>query len=499
MQLGKAPRRDGRSTRTREEGPIGMRLASRIFLAISVVILVLVVVAGWSLLAMNQIVALNRSLVTQTAPALRLEAALRESMPALVRLETRYAILHDAGYESLWKARAARVSQDFDRLHGLLLTRQETKLHLKAVAEFAMYQSLVGSLGSGVDRRTAAVSGLEPRLAATRSERALDRLQDATRASLEHSEQRARRLERRTWHAVMIALPASVVLALLGAGVIAVRMTRSLRRLSVATTQVVEGSFVAPVGVEGRDEIGRLAQAFNRMGERLREADRMKEEFFSHISHELRTPLTSVREAATLLRDEVPGVLAPKQARLVEIIAASTDRVLRLVNEILELSRLRAGLLAIDRRNVDVGNLVHRALEQVRPQAEARGLRMESNGAIDGARVLGDEERLLQVLVNLLGNAIKFTPPGGAVRLGVTAGTDRVEVAVEDTGVGIPPEALPRVFERYWQARGTRAGTGLGLAIVKSIVEMHGGHVQAHSSEGKGSRFVVQLPRAEAA
>ena len=499
MQLGKAPRRDGRSTRTREEGPIGMRLASRIFLAISVVILVLVVVAGWSLLAMNQIVALNRSLVTQTAPAVRLEAALRESMPALVRLETRYAILHDAGYESLWKARAARVSQDFDRLHGLLLTRQETKLHLKAVAEFAMYQSLVGSLGSGVDRRTAAVSGLEPRLAATRSERALDRLQDATRASLEHSEQRARRLERRTWHAVMIALPASVVLALLGAGVIAVRMTRSLRRLSVATTQVVEGSFVAPVGVEGRDEIGRLAQAFNRMGERLREADRMKEEFFSHISHELRTPLTSVREAATLLRDEVPGVLAPKQARLVEIIAASTDRVLRLVNEILELSRLRAGLLAIDRRNVDIGNLVHRALEQVRPQAEARGLRMESNGAIDGARVLGDEERLLQVLVNLLGNAIKFTPPGGAVRLGVTAGTDRVEVAVEDTGVGIPPEALPRVFERYWQARGTRAGTGLGLAIVKSIVEMHGGRVQAHSSEGKGSRFVVQLPRAAAA
>ena len=499
MQLGKAPRRDGRSTRTREEGPIGMRLASRIFLAISVVILVLVVVAGWSLLAMNQIVALNRSLVTQTAPAVRLEAALRESMPALVRLETRYAILHDAGYESLWKARAARVSQDFDRLRGLLLTRQETKLHLKAVAEFAMYQSLVGSLGSGVDRRTAAVSGLEPRLAATRSERALDRLQDATRASLEHSEQRARRLERRTWHAVMIALPASVVLALLGAGVIAVRMTRSLRRLSVATTQVVEGSFVAPVGVEGRDEIGRLAQAFNRMGERLREADRMKEEFFSHISHELRTPLTSVREAATLLRDEVPGVLAPKQARLVEIIAASTDRVLRLVNEILELSRLRAGLLAIDRRNVDIGNLVHRALEQVRPQAEARGLRMESNGAIDGARVLGDEERLLQVLVNLLGNAIKFTPPGGAVRLGVTAGTDRVEVAVEDTGVGIPPEALPRVFERYWQARGTRAGTGLGLAIVKSIVEMHGGRVQAHSSEGKGSRFVVQLPRAAAA
>jgi len=276
-------------------------------------------------------------------------------------------------------------------------------------------------------------------------------------------------------------------------------MTRSLDRLSRATTEVAEGSFGAPLEVERRDEIGQLAHAFNRMAERLREVDRMKEDFFSHISHELRTPLTSVREATTLLRDEVPGPLVPKQARLVDIIAANTERVLHLVNDILELSRLRAGLLAIDRRNVDLGNLVRRALEQLRPQAEARGLSVHSNGAARGVRVLGDEERLLQVLLNLLGNAIKFTPRGGAVRLGITAREDEVEVAVEDSGVGIPPEALPRVFDRYWQARGTPAGTGLGLAIVKSIVEMHGGRVQAESTEGKGSRFVVQLPRAEAA
>jgi len=474
-----------------------MRLASRIFLATSLVIVVLVAVAWWSLLAMNQIVAVNRVLVTQTVPALRLETGLRESMLALIRLETRYAILRDATYEGLWNARAERVSLDLERLRGLLLSREEAKRHAKAAADFATYRRLVGELGSPARGQRPAAAA-ETRIAATRTERSFDRLQDATYAALERSELHARSVERRTWNGVLTALPASVLLALFGAGLLAFGMTRSLHRLSVATTQVAEASFAQPLEVKRRDEIGQLAHAFNRMAERLREVDRMKEDFFSHISHELRTPLTSVSEATTLLRDEVPGPLAPKQARLVDIIAANTERVLQLVNEILELSRLRAGLLPIDRRNIDLGRVVQRAVEQLRPQADARGLSVESDGAGGEVRVLGDEERLLQVLLNLVGNAIKFTPRGGAVRLGVTAQRDRVELAVEDTGVGIPADALPRVFERYWR-HGTRAGTGLGLAIVKSIVEMHGGRVQAESTEGKGTRFIVQLPRAEAA
>ena len=415
-------------------------------------------------------------------------------MLALVRLETRYAILRDATYEKLWNARAARVSQDLDRLRGLLLSREETKRHVKAVADFATYRRLVAQLGSpGGGRPPAPVSGPETRIAATRTARSLDRLQDATYAALERSELRARSLERRTWNAVVTALPASVLLALFGVGLLAVRMTRSLHRLSVATTEVAEGSFAAPVEVESRDEIGTLAQAFNRMAERLREVDRMKEEVFSHISHELRTPLTSVREATTLLRDEVPGPLTPKQARLVDIITANTERVLRLVNEILDLSRLRAGLLPIDRRNVDLGKVRLGPRQTIRVDRDRL------------ARIAGSRARIVRRIRTQPGVELavreptrKFTPHGGAVRLGVTARGDQVEVAVEDTGVGIPPEALPRVFERYWQANGTRAGTGLGLAIVKSIVEMHGGRVQAESTEGKGSRFIVQLPRAGA-
>ena len=165
------------------------------------------------------------------------------------------------------------------------------------------------------------------------------------------------------------------------------------------------------------------------------------------------------------------------------------------MNRILELTRLQAGLLPYERRWVDLDKVVTRAVDELRPQAEARGLALERNGTRPAGGVQGDEERLLQVLVNLVGNAIKYTPPGGRVGVHTHDLGDDVEVTIEDTGVGIAPDALPRVFDRYWQASGTRGGSGLGLAIVKSIVEAHGGSVHAESTPGTGSRFTIRLPR----
>jgi signal transduction histidine kinase len=232
------------------------------------------------------------------------------------------------------------------------------------------------------------------------------------------------------------------------------------------------------------------------MTERLREIDRLKQELFAHISHELRTPLTSVREAGGLLRDEVPGPLNAKQLRLVDIIRLNTERMLTLVNQILELARLRGGMLALERRRVDVDALVGRALEALRPQAEANGVTLaREDGTASAGTVVGDEERLFQVVLNLVANAIKFTPPGGAVRVCVGPRADGVDIAVEDTGRGIPTAAVGHVFERYWQARPESGGTGLGLAIVKGVVDAHGGEVRVESVEGRGSCFTVHLPR----
>jgi signal transduction histidine kinase len=477
--------------------PENVRLASRIFLATALVTAVLVAVAVWSLVAMDELVTANRQIVTRTVPAIRLETALHESMTALVRLETRYAVLRDAAYQALWSARIERSARDLEALGPLLVTRVEMKRHLKAKAAFARYRRVVEAQHArlGEVHEPIRLVASEVRRAAERARRSLQHLQAATFVALGRAERQAARLEQRTRSAVASALPATVIVALFAAAWLARRLTRSLADVSAATREVAEGSFAHPVVVRGRDEIATLAESFNRMAERLREVDRLKEEFFSHISHELRTPLTAVREAVHLLQDGVPGPLAPRQARLVDITGDNTERVLRLVNQILDLSRLQAGLLGLDRRPVDLPRVVQRAVEQVRPHADARGLVLESNGTGVGGAVIGDEERLLQVVLNLVGNAIRFTPAGGAVRLHVSEESDDVELSVEDTGPGIPPDALPRIFDRYWQARGTRGGSGLGLAIVKSIVELHGGRVRAESVDGQGSRFVVRLPR----
>jgi len=213
------------------------------------------------------------------------------------------------------------------------------------------------------------------------------------------------------------------------------------------------------------------------------------------VSHELRSPLTSIREGAHLLRERVSGPLTDRQRRLVEIIAAGSDRLLGLVNQILEVTRLRAGVLPIQRSRLELATVVARAVDELRPRADQAGIVLEREQSGDEFTCLGDEDRLLQVIVNLVANAIRFTPRGGRVVARVIATSAELEIQVEDTGVGIPASELAHIFEPYRQAHGDRGGTGLGLAIVRGVAQAHGGRVTVESQEGKGSRFTVLLPR----
>jgi K+-sensing histidine kinase KdpD len=378
-----------------------MRLASKIFLASSLVILVLVGVAAWSLQAVNRLVSANRAIATQTLPALRLQASVRESLLTLVRLETRYVVLQDPAYRALWDERAERIRRDLETLERFLASGDEgTQLQAVTLA-FAEYRAAVASeralVARGHPEQALRVSETSARGASERTEAGLDRLAQATQDALEHAQAEAARLEGRTWTTIAMALLIAVATALATTAVIAIRMTRSLRRLSRATASVAEGSFREPLPVETADEIGDLARSFNSMALWLREAEAMKAEFYSTISHELRSPLTSVREAAHLLREGVPGPLTAKQARLVLIVMHSTDRLLRLVNQVLDLSRLQAGLLPLERRWFDVDRAIARAVEELRVQADERGITLLRESGPGDFGVVGDEDRIVQV------------------------------------------------------------------------------------------------------
>ncbi len=477
-----------------------MRLASKIFLTSALVIVVLAGVGVLSLKAVDRLVAVNREITTQTVPALRLAAAAREAIAPLTRLEARAVVLGDKGYALLWSERAAHVGRDLERLAEYATTPPEVVRLREAREAFERYRRVVAEEQALVrrgDRKRALQRADSDALTFSgRVESSLDELMDATHARGLAAQAEAARLEARTWTGVLVALGVAVGLALLATALVAHRMTRSLGTLSAATADLAAGSFREPIPVTSRDEIGSLTRSFNSMAAQLRQMEETKEELFAMLSHELRSPLTSIRGGADLLRDGVPGSLTAKQARLVEIIGESSDRLLRLVNQILEMSRLRAGLVPLERTALDLEEVVGRAVEELHPCAEAAGVTIERERVGADFAYHGDEERLFQVVVNLGANAIRFTPAGGRIVVrSVDAGAE-LELQVEDTGVGIPAGELPHIFDSYRQAHHDRGGTGLGLAIVRGVAHAHGGRVTVESQEGKGSRFTVLLPRA---
>jgi signal transduction histidine kinase len=480
-----------------------MRLAPKIFLVAALVIAVLSVAVGWSALTVERLVTANQDIAARSVPAMRLQAALRESVGSLVRLETRALVLRDADYAAAWSRRAARLAEDLTALGARLETDRERAAYRtlqSAIDEYLRHVEAERHLAAS-GRAAAALRIAEgpAREAIQRAETALDEMAAATEVALERSQARARALEVSTWRAVAMALLTSVAVALGASALLAYRMTRSLGRLTVATASLAAGTWNGPMATEGRDEIGDLGRSFNRMAARLQEVDRLKEEFFSQISHDLRNPLAAIRLAAESSLERARAAGDSRQARFAYLIDASAARMLSLVNQILDFTRLRANAVPLDRRPVDVLKTVVRAMDEMRPLADEKRVRVDL--AADGGdfTALAEEGSLVRVVVNLLGNAIAFTPASGAVTLRLTEDGHRLELQVRDTGVGIPADALPWIFEPYRQAHGPARGTGLGLAVVKGLVGAHGGTVRVESEPGEGSCFTVTIPKAEAA
>ena len=220
-------------------------------------------------------------------------------------------------------------------------------------------------------------------------------------------------------------------------------------------------------------------------------AVRAREYVLAIVAHDLRNPIQNIAMAATALSSA--GV--DERTRLVGVIQRSTEEMTRLIADLLDVAHIESGTFSITRTQVDVRALLTETCEQFGPQALARDVALDYEVSSEVAAVCADRDRLLQTLSNLIGNALKFTPAGGRISLRADSEEGAVRISIEDTGVGIPQESLPHIFDRFWQAsRASRAGAGLGLAICKGIVEAHGGRIEATSAEGRGTKIQITLP-----
>ena len=292
------------------------------------------------------------------------------------------------------------------------------------------------------------------------------------------------------------------VSALVGVVLVSLFITRSitspLEKLIDKTREISNWVFKADLNLASPPEIQELALAINSMCEKLKTVDKMKSDFFSTMAHELRTPLTSIKEGTSLLLEGVGGGTTETQKKLLKIIAVESHRLIDLVNASLDLSKIEAGMMTFNFTPAEISPLLQRVVTEVRPWAMAKGVRVEVHGPPGLPLVPMDTERILQVLRNLLGNAIKFTPDGGTVNVLTRHEEKKVFVTVRDTGIGISKENLTDIFEKYRQGDSGRSeyikGTGLGLAIVKHIVTAHGGSIWVESDPGQGSSFTFFLP-----
>jgi signal transduction histidine kinase len=233
--------------------------------------------------------------------------------------------------------------------------------------------------------------------------------------------------------------------------------------------------------------------------EQLKEIDRLKSMFLSHVSHELKTPLTSIKGFVDNMMDGLTGELAGKQREYLDRVRANTDRLTRMITNLLDLSRIESGTQHLDRARLRLFDLVEEVVEQLRPIAATKQLTLEAVCPDPTVRVLADRDKFIQVITNLVDNAIKFTPAGGKITVGLgRRNPDRAMITVTDTGEGIPAEVMAKLFEPFYQASrqpGTHAkGLGLGLSIVKTLVEIHDGTISVTSEPGKGSEFCILIP-----
>ncbi|QSO54636.1 HAMP domain-containing histidine kinase [Alicyclobacillus curvatus] len=295
---------------------------------------------------------------------------------------------------------------------------------------------------------------------------------------------------------LLVAGLGGMVIALGLTVIVSKRIVHPLQEMYRVARDMTKGNYQAEVRVAGQDEVAKLGEAINALAANLHHLDTSRKAFLADVAHELRTPMSYIRGYSQVVDEGLFNTEEEKQ-HYIRIIHDESKRLESLVSDLFVLAQGDTGMLVLDKHPVDVGQLISSVVERMRKKAEDKGIDVEISSSGD-INLMADGVRLEQVLVNLLDNAIRYTPAQGHIGLRAQKSLQFVELAVSDTGVGIPKDDLPHIFDRMYRVEKSRSrargGAGLGLAIVKQIVEAHGGTVAAQSEENRGTTITMRIP-----
>ncbi len=487
-----------------------MKLAQRLMISFIAITIILIAPALYGLLALRQLQEVAYNLSTRDAVGAlalgRLQTAFRE-LDNSQRIYLAFASQPDerSGTAERVMDLMASVDAELGRLrdggYELATVQAETAWN-RLVSAIEEEQRLVraGEVAEADQHREETV---DPAFRAM--DQALDPIGTAINEAGRAQVERAQAIAAGAATTTLLALSVALLIALLIGTWTGRNLLRPVSELRRGMASVAEGDFEQKlhIATNRADEIGDLARSFTLMSHDLAALDRMKAEFVSVASHELKTPLSVIRGYVSLLRDEVYGSVTPEQKKVLGSVGDQTDRLGRLIQQLLDVSRFEAGVGRLDIRPFDIRAF----LDEFETSFEALAVQNEIEFSVVVDPELpetleGDSDRLNEVVGNLLANAFKFTGHGGSIELRAGPGeeeeTEGIVIEAADTGVGIPEQQLPRIFEKFYQveneAQPLSVGTGLGLAIAKEIVESHGGTIAATSRVGEGTTFRIFLP-----
>jgi len=299
----------------------------------------------------------------------------------------------------------------------------------------------------------------------------------------------------------VISVAVSAVISVILVYIASLRISKPLKEIKNAARIIAGGEFQKRLHIDSRDEIGELAASFNNMAVALQNLEEMRRGFIANVSHELRTPMTSIRGFIEGILDGT--VPQDRQNEYLTIVKDETNRLNRLVNDLLDLARMESGEMKLQLKGININELVRRCVIKLESIIVRKDIHVEASFHDEEIYAIADRDAIERVLINLIHNAVKFTPDGGTITIGTAVKRDKIEISIADTGIGIEKEEINLIWDRFYKSDKSRSkdkiGTGLGLAIVKNIINEHGQNIWVESGPGKGSVFTFTLDRTSAA